>query len=62
VQIICAEIEWSFPNAVTPKGEKNNWTPKRENLLKLEEQIVNKKLKKIHHKHNYQVYHHRLQT
>src|SRR3990170_2824059 len=45
VQIICSEIEWSFPNAVTQKGEKNTRTPKRENLLKFEQQIVNKKLK-----------------
>ena|SRR6266542_2687922 len=46
VQIICSEIDWSFPNAVTQKGEKNNRIPKRENLLKFEQQIINKKQKR----------------
>lgn len=45
VQIICSEIEWSFFNALTQKEEKNKRTPKRENLLKFEQQIINKKQK-----------------
>src|SRR2546423_128230 len=51
VQIDCSEIEWSFPavrgaNKNNNDNISNNRSPKRENLLKFEQEILHKKSKR----------------
>jgi len=50
VQIDCSEIEWSFPTVRgsnrNNSGSSNNRAPKRENLLKFEQEILHKKTKR----------------